>query len=361
METASVTEKAGSHAIEVGSHHDISSPEISPTSRNKDWGTIMAICIPMALICFFIWLDEAILATAIPRVSDEFQSFAQIGWYGPSYLFGLCASQLPFGRAYKDSPSKITYLFSLFVFEVASIVQGAAPSSEAFIAGRIFAGIGGSGVLTGTLTIFSEEISKARLPYVMGIFGFIHSLGGIAGPVIGGAITTSSLTWRWYVGPLLNWLHHTIKQITYCRCFYLNPIISFVAVIPILVLWRGKFLSALDDGQSSTKIALLKFDYLGILSFAAAIVALLLGLQLGSSNQSWSDGRTIAVLTLAIVLMLIFAAVEWWKGDNAILPKGIAGERVVLLSSIYTATLDGAYFVLAYQVSPVTRPDPGLN
>lgn len=170
----------------------------SSAFSNKSWKEILATCIPIALICLLVWLDESILATAIPRISDEFNSFDQIGWYGPSYLFGLCACQLPFGRAYKDFPSKVTYLISFLIFEVASVVQAAAPSSEAFIVGRVLAGIGGSGVLAGSLTIFSEEIPKARLPYVMGAFGWVHSVGGIAGPVIGGAITSSSLTWRWY-------------------------------------------------------------------------------------------------------------------------------------------------------------------
>ena len=147
-----------------------------------------------------VWLDEGILATAIPRISDEFNSFDQIGWYGPSYLFGLCACQLPFGRAYKDFPSKSTYLVSLLIFEVASIVQAAALFSVAFIVERVLAGISGSGVLAGSLTIFSEEIPKAKFPYVMGAFGWVHSIGGIAGPVIGGAIISSSLTWRWYKG-----------------------------------------------------------------------------------------------------------------------------------------------------------------
>ncbi len=178
--------------------------EDTPAFSDRSLRAIVPICIPIALICLLVWLDEGILATAIPRISDEFNSFDQIGWYGPSYLFGLCACQLPFGRAYKDFPSKIVYLFSLFIFEVASIVQAAAPSSEAFIVGRVLAGIGGSGVLAGSLTIFSEEIPKAKLPYVMGVFSWVHSIGGIAGPVIGGAITSSFLTWRWYGGRMLS-------------------------------------------------------------------------------------------------------------------------------------------------------------
>ena len=138
-----------------------SGQETPLTLSDKSWRAILITCIPIVLICLLIRLDETILATTIPRISDQFDSFDQIRWYGPSYLFGLCASQLPFGRAYKDYPSRLTYLLSLFLFEVASIMQAAAPSSEVSIAGRVFAGIGGAGVLTGSLTLFFEETPKA--------------------------------------------------------------------------------------------------------------------------------------------------------------------------------------------------------
>jgi MFS family permease len=175
--------------------------EKSPTAigdeEKVNWAELLLLCIPIALISFLVWLDETILATAIPKISDEFDSFSQIGWYGPAYLFGLCTCQLPFGQVYKDFPPRLTYLVSLLIFEAASILQAAAPSSSAFIIGRVFAGIGGSGVLAGSLTLFSEDIPKSRLPYIMGSFSWVHILGSIAGPIIGGAITTSSLTWRW--------------------------------------------------------------------------------------------------------------------------------------------------------------------
>ncbi|PQE20374.1 major facilitator superfamily transporter protein [Rutstroemia sp. NJR-2017a BBW] len=180
--------------VETGEQDGSVPPEIVDSSfSDKTWKSALSHVIPIGIICLLVWLDEGILATAIPSISDEFKSFDQIGWYGPSYLFGLCASQLPFGRAYKDFPSKITYMVSLLIFEMVSIIQAAAPFSEAFIVGRVFAGMGGA-----ALTIFSEEIPKSKLPYVMGTFGLVHSVGGIAGPVIGGAITSSSLTWRWY-------------------------------------------------------------------------------------------------------------------------------------------------------------------
>jgi MFS family permease len=336
---------------EIASQRSERQPSL--TFSEKSWKTILASCMPMAFICLLVWLDEAILATAIPRISDEFNSFDQIGWYGPSYLFGLCASQLPFGRAYKDFPSKITYLVSLGIFEIASIVQATAQSSPAFIVGRVLAGIGGSAVLTGSLTIFSEEVPKAKLPYIMGGFGWAHGVGGIAGPIIGGAITSSPLTWRWwaYSVPCVS-----VCKLTLCRCFYLNPIASVVAMVPVLILWRGHFTLELKDRNASLAKVLARVDYLGILVFIAAVVMLLLGFQFGGSSYSWSDKRTVASLTVAGALALIFSAIQWWKGSNALVPKNILGMRVVLLSSLYSAALDGAYFILAYQVRKISSP-----
>lgn len=136
------------------------------------------------------------LATVIPSISNHFQSFSALAWYAPSYLFGLCAFQLPFGRVYKDFPTRPTFLVSLLIFEIGSVLQAAAPTSVAFTIGRVIAGIGGSGVLTGALTILSQDIPKSKLPLIMGSFSWIHGVCGITGPMIGGAIASSRLSWR---------------------------------------------------------------------------------------------------------------------------------------------------------------------
>jgi hypothetical protein len=139
-------------------------------------------------------------------------------------------------------------------------------------------------------------------------------------------------------------------MLTLSRCFYLNPIVSAAALAPVLFFWKGKFLPPSKDDTPTAREVFAKLDYHGIVVFTAAVVALLLGLQFGGLTYKWSDRRTVASLVVAGVLFIVFSAIEWWKGDNAILPGKIIGSRVVCLASIYTATLDGAYFILTYQV-----------
>ncbi len=43
---------------------------------------LTAIVLALCLAVFLIALDQTIIATAIPRITDRFQSVKDIGWYG---------------------------------------------------------------------------------------------------------------------------------------------------------------------------------------------------------------------------------------------------------------------------------------
>jgi hypothetical protein len=53
------------------------------------------------LALFLVALDRTIIATAVPRISDEFKALGDIGWYGSSYMLTTACAQLLFGRIYK--------------------------------------------------------------------------------------------------------------------------------------------------------------------------------------------------------------------------------------------------------------------
>lgn len=63
----------------------------------KFW--LVLLCNFMAL--FLVALDRTIISTAIPRITDEFKSLGDIGWYGSAYMLTTSASQLVFGRIYR--------------------------------------------------------------------------------------------------------------------------------------------------------------------------------------------------------------------------------------------------------------------
>ena len=193
-----IQELSTSVGSDSGNHTPSADPDSKQENVSED-GFLKAFTIWFAvtLPAMLVWLDERIVATAIPSISDRFNSLKDVGWYGSAYLFALCASQMSYGKFYKYFPIKNCYLTCLLIFEVGSIVQATSPSSPVFIIGRVLAGLGGAGVITGMLVVYSNLLPRKLVPLAYGSIGCVSAVGSIAGPILGGVISKSKLTWRW--------------------------------------------------------------------------------------------------------------------------------------------------------------------
>lgn len=91
---------------------------------------------------------KTIVATAIPRITDQFHSIHDVSWYGSAYFITLGGFQPTWGKVYKYFSLKYTYLLSIGIFELGSLICAVAPTSTALIVGRAISGIGGAGIGT---------------------------------------------------------------------------------------------------------------------------------------------------------------------------------------------------------------------
>lgn len=148
------------------------------------------------LSLFIVALDRTIVTTAIPRITDEFNSLGDIGWYGSAYMLTGATSQLIFGRIYKFYNMKWVFLTTMVIFEVGSVVCGAAPSSNAFIAGRAIAGFASAGIFSGCMLIIIPLVPLHKRPMFQAMFGAVFGLASVMGPLIGGGFT-GGVTWRY--------------------------------------------------------------------------------------------------------------------------------------------------------------------
>ena len=131
----------------------------------------------LAMATFVIALDNTIIATAIPRITTEFDSLNDVGWYGSSYLLTTTSLQPSLGKVYTYFDGKWVYLAALMIFELGSILCAAATGSKMLIVGRAVAGAGAAALFSGGMTIvgFSVPLRK-RAMYIASLSFFFFSV-----------------------------------------------------------------------------------------------------------------------------------------------------------------------------------------
>ncbi|KAK3044384.1 MFS sugar transporter [Coniosporium uncinatum] len=141
------------------------------------------ITIALCLSVFCMALDNTIIATAIPRITDQFKALNDVGWYGSAYLLTTCAFQLVYGKIYTMLSIKWTYMVALFIFELGSFICGIAPNSTALIVGRAVAGLGSAGVFSGAILIVAHTVPLRQRPTYTGMIGAMYGIASVAGPL----------------------------------------------------------------------------------------------------------------------------------------------------------------------------------
>jgi MFS family permease len=147
------------------------------------------------LSLFLVALDRTIITTAIPRITDEFNSLGDIGWYGSAYMLASAISQPLFGRIYKFYDMKCVFMTNAVLFAAGSALCGAAPNSKAFIAGRAIAGFASAAIFSGSMLIVIPLVPLHKRPIFQAVNGMIFGVASVLGPLIGGGFTDGA-TWR---------------------------------------------------------------------------------------------------------------------------------------------------------------------
>lgn len=137
-----------------------------------------------------------IIATAIPKITDEFGSLNDVGWYTSAFMLAGSAPILLYGKIYTFYSPKWLLLSAMGVFEIGNLVCGIAPNSNTLIVGRAVTGIGAAGIFTGCVVGVQYVLPLQKRPMAMGLFGTIFALASIIGPLLGGALTDGA-GWRW--------------------------------------------------------------------------------------------------------------------------------------------------------------------
>ncbi|KAI0005816.1 MFS general substrate transporter [Xylariaceae sp. FL0662B] len=220
---------------------------------NEVKGTrLILIHTAVCLFTFLVGQDPNMIATAVPVITDHYNSIADEGWYGSAFMLALYVHPPPPSPQTRASltaggqdllfPKKLVYLAYVAVLEVGSLVCALAPSSKALIVGRAVAELGASGIFAGGFVVVTTMIP-------------LHRRATYTGTVSAVFAVASHATWRW--------------------CYYINlPVGGFAAAL---------FVPFFHIRPPATEKAPLRnklkgLDILGFVLFAGSNSSVIIGL-----------------------------------------------------------------------------------
>ncbi|KAF4833737.1 Efflux pump mlcE [Colletotrichum tropicale] len=286
------------------------------------------IVVSVSLACFLTVMDISVISTAIPKITDDFKSLVDVGWYGSAYNLGSAALVPLTGKMYNQFNLKWTFLVFFFAFELGSALCGAAQTSTMLIVGRTIAGLGASGIINGSFTIISASVPLEKRPPLIGTCMGISQLGQVIGPLIGGAFTTG-YTWRW--------------------SFYINLPLGAIVAVPLVMIHIP------EQVAKQSPLHVLKglhrfLDLIGFALFAPSVIMLLLALQYGGNQFPWKSSQVVGLFCGAGLNAVVWAFWNRYKGDEGLIPTSMVKRRIVAISSLnyglFIAVVFGGVFYL---------------
>ncbi|KAM7192700.1 Major facilitator superfamily domain containing protein [Rhypophila sp. PSN 637] len=285
---------------------------------------ICSLCISV----FLCALDETIIVTAIPKISDGFHSLQDVGWYGSAYFMTIATFQLIYGKLFSLYPIKTIFATVIAIFEAGSLICGAAPSSAVFIFGRALAGLGSAGINAGFFIILAASLPLERRPIFVPCYALMYGFAAVVAPLLGGALAASKATWRW--------------------CFYLNLPLGSVALLILLTFCHVPETS-LTSQASTWKDKMNEMDLPGTGILIPSIVSLLLALQWGGASQyAWNSPVIIGLLVLSGLRLGVFVVLQICEGDRATIPPRIIKQRSVAYSACFVFFVSGTVTIFQY-------------
>jgi EmrB/QacA subfamily drug resistance transporter len=141
-------------------------------------------------------LGTSIANVALPTFAQAFNaSFQQVQWVVLAYLLAITALIVSVGRLGDIAGRRRLLLAGIFLFTVASVLCGVAPTLRLLIAARAAQGLGAAIMMALTMAFVGETVPKAKTGSAMGLLGTMSAIGTALGPSLGGVLI-AGLGWR---------------------------------------------------------------------------------------------------------------------------------------------------------------------
>jgi EmrB/QacA subfamily drug resistance transporter len=276
-------------------------------NNRQRWLALMVLCLGVLMIV----LDTTIVNVALPSIRQDLGfSETSLVWVVNAYMLTFGGFLLLGGRLGDLYGHRRLFLLGLGLFTVASLACGLANSQALLIAARAAQGLGGAVVsavsLSLIMNLFTEPAERAK---AMGVYGFVCAGGGSIGVLLGGLLT-STFSWHWI----------------------------FLVNLPIGVAVYLLCLKLLPDGRGQADAG--RLDVGGAVSITLSLMLAVYAIVNGN-EAGWTSTQTLAMLGIAVVLLVLFLAIE------SRVPSPLMPLSLFRLRNVATANVVGVLWAAA--------------
>ncbi|NUP77719.1 MAG: MFS transporter, partial [Nonomuraea sp.] len=277
----------------------------------------------LALVCacqFMVILDSSIVNVALPSIDREL-GFTPTGlaWVVNGYLLTFAGFMLLGGRAADLFGRRRILTAGLLLFSAASLVAGLAAHPDVLVAARVIQGVGAALLAPATLAVINTGFPEGRLrARAFGAWSAAGGVGGMAGAVAGGALTTG-LSWRWV----------------------------FLINVPIGVVLIAAAMRALPGARTTRRETL---DLAGAVTGTAGLAALIYGIM-SSTDHGWASAQVLGPVVAGLLLLAVFVVVEARFAAHPMMPLRLLRIRGVATGSGMLLLFGGITIAMWYFTS----------
>lgn len=268
-------------------------------------------------------LGTSIANVALPSLAQAFDaSFQQAQWIVLAYLLAITTLIVSVGRLGDLTGRRRLLLAGTFLFTVASLLCGIAPTLRLLIAARAAQGAGAAIMMALAVAFVGETVPKAKSGSAMGLLGTMSAVGTALGPSLGGVLIAS-----------FGW-----------------PAIFFISVplgvVTLVLVYRYL---PLDHGETTRDR--IGFDVTGTLLLVVTLAAYALAMTMGRGRFGLVNA---GLLFAAIIGLALFVLVER-RAASPLMQFAMFRDRVLsagfamstLVTTVVMATLVVGPFYLS--------------
>ncbi|KAL4902774.1 hypothetical protein BDW74DRAFT_186744 [Aspergillus multicolor] len=266
--------------------------------------TIITIFLACSTVDLIALMDQTTLAASLSIIGNALHASDKAAWISGGYFVTSTCFQLVYGRLSDIWSRKFVLFTGLAIFFFGSLASSLAATATQLIVFRAFTGVGGGGLMTVAQMIVSDVVPLRERGKYQGILGAVVAIANGIGPVIGGALSSTSTNgWRWI--------------------FRLNLPLTAITTLAVF------FFMPLRKVQGNWKVKLKAIDFVGGALALAGTAVLLLGLTWGGGEYAWDSAHVVVTIVVGFVVCVLFVLWQWKGAKYPLVPMHIFKSGIV--------------------------------